>query len=292
MIPLLLALSAALAACSSLDDSAKAAAPRLERGVVYRTVDSVELALDAVIPPGDGPFPAVILIHGGAWMAGNRSSMVPFSERLVRRGFACFAVSYRLAPKHRYPAQIEDCQHAVQWIRAHASEYRVDATRLAALGPSAGGHLAAMLGLLEDLRDADADDPVRRESSKVQCVVDFFGPSLCERKPSGSVDTQPPPEVFGDAPDSLYAEASPLNAVTKDDAPFLLIHGDKDDSVPIEHSIWLDEKLKKVGVASELLVVAGAGHGDFFEKDPAGEWWKRTDAFLGERLAKPANEKR
>lgn len=262
-------------------------APRVQRDVVYRTVDGVELKLDAYLPADDEVHAAVLLVHGGAWMAGHRLDMREFGELLARRGLACFSVSYRLAPASRYPAQIEDCQYAVQFLRAHATEFHIDPARIGGLGLSAGAHLVSLLGVLDDRRDAAASDPVLHQSSRLQCVVSYFGPSLFEKTRTKGVDTQPPPALFGDGPDTLYALASPLTYVTRDDAPFLLIHGDVDDEVPVEHSRWMDEALRSAGVSSELIVIPGGGHGDFFRKDPLGAYWKRTEAFLAERLEQP-----
>ncbi len=266
-----------------------AAPPRVEPDILYRTVETVELRLDAYLPEGEGPHPALVLVHGGAWIGGDKRNMREFGETFAEQGYACFAPSYRLAPAHRYPAQIEDCLYAVQFVRAEARRFRVDPARIGAFGLSAGGHLVALLGTLDERRDERAADPVLRQSSRVQCVLDFFGPSLLSRTLEHGFDTQPPPELFGDAPDSAYASASPLNHVTEDDAPFLIVHGDADDAVVVEHSLRMEEKLRATGVPCELVVIPGGGHGDFFRKDPDGEYWKRTEAFLATRLrASPA----
>jgi acetyl esterase/lipase len=263
-----------------------AAAPRLERDVLYRTVDGVELRLDALVPPGDGPFPAVLLVHGGAWMHGDRSQMSELAELLVVHGFACFSNSYRLAPAHRWPAQIEDCRYALQFVRANAARFHVDPARFGALGPSAGGHLVEMLAVLDEARRPDDPDPVLRQSSRLSCVVPYFGPSVLTRGHDYDFDTLPPPELFPEgATDADYAAASPLTFVTADDPPFLLVHGDADDAVPVQHSKLMDERLRAAGVSSELCLVAGGGHGDFLASDPQGAYWKRTLAFLEERLA-------
>lgn len=285
MLPSLIALSFCLVQGSATDLPQPATAARVERGVLFRTVGDVDLKLDAWLPESTGPHAAVLLIHGGGWMGGDRSDMREFGERLARRNLACFAVSYRLAPAHRFPAQLEDCRYALQFVRAHAAEYGVDPQRIGALGLSAGAHLAALLGVVDECRDERAADPVLQQSSRVQCVISYFGPSLLERTPSKDVDTEPPPELFGDAPDSAYAAASPLHFVSKDDAPFLLIHGSADDNVPVDHSRWMDEALRAHGVTSELIVIEGGRHGDFFAKDPLGAYWKRTESFLDEQLS-------
>jgi len=267
----------------------------LEREVLCRTVDTWEQRLDAYLPSVAGPHPALLLIHGGAWMHGDRSNMREFGELLAREGYACFAPSYRLAPAYRWPAQIEDCLYAVQFVRANAERFGIDPARVGALGLSAGGHLAALLGVLEERRDEQATDPVQRQSTRIQCVVDYFGPVLLARGKEDSFgpvlrgkeinfDTQPPPELFGDAPDSAYATASPVKFVSKDDAPFLLVHGDADRIVPVGHAHLMEEELRAAGVPCELVVIPGGGHGDFFRRDPLGEYWKRTERFLAQSL--------
>jgi dipeptidyl aminopeptidase/acylaminoacyl peptidase len=114
--------------------------------------------------------------------------------------------------------------------------------------------------------------------------VDYFGPVLLSRARELDFDTQPPPELFGDAPDSHYADASPVKLVSKGDAPFLLVHGDADTLVPVGHAHLMDEELRNAGVPCELFVIPGGGHGDFFRRDPRGEYWKRTERFLVRHL--------
>lgn len=257
---------------------------RIEHDVLCRTVDAWEQRLDAYLPGGAGPHPALFLIHGGSWMHGDRGDMHEFGDLLAHKGIACFAPSYRLAPAHRWPAQIEDCLYAVQFVRANAARFGVDPGRTGALGVSAGGHLAALLGVLDERRDEHAADPVQHESTRVQCVVDYFGPVLLSRVKELDFDTQPPPELFGDAPDSAYADASPVKLVSKDDAPYLLVHGDADTLVPIGHAHLMEEALREAGVPCELVVIPGGGHGDFFFRDPQGDYWKRTERFLAREL--------
>lgn len=273
-------LAALLCLCSQGASAMAGAGVRVERDVPCRTVAGFEQRLDAYLPSGAGPHPAVLLIHGGAWMHGAKGDMREFGEVLARAGYASFSVAYRLAPAHRWPAQLDDCLYALQFVRAGAERFGVDPARVGVLGPSAGGHLAAMLGVLDERRDEDAADPVQRQSTRVQCVVNYFGPVLLTREKELELDTQPPPELFGDAPDSAWADASPVRFVTKDDAPCLIVHGDADEVVEVGHALLMEEELRKTGVACELLVIPGGGHGDFFRKDPRGEHWQRMERFL------------
>lgn len=267
-------------------------APRIEPDVVYREVEGDELHLDAFLPSTQGPHPALLLVHGGSWMWGDKRDMRPIADVLVQRGYACFAPEYRLAPAHHYPAQIEDCVGAVQFLRANAERFDIDPARIGAFGLSAGGHLVSMLGVLDERADPTSDDPVKRQSSRVQCVVSFFGPAKLTREKELEFDTMPPPEFLGDAPSSAYEDASPVHFVTRDDAPFLLVHGDADPKVPLGHSVLMDEELRAAGVPSELLVVHGGGHGDFLRKDPMGEHLWRTDRFLARNLGSVRNDVR
>src|SRR6185436_11271378 len=113
---------------------------RVERDILCRTIDGYEQRLDATLPATPGPHPAILLVHGGSWKHGERSDMQPFADLLVRDGYTCFCASYRLAPAHRWPAQIDDCLYAVQFVRANAERFGVDPARIGALGLSAGGH--------------------------------------------------------------------------------------------------------------------------------------------------------
>ena len=118
----------------------------IRNDIVYSKVGDRELLLDAYLPEKGGPSPAVLVVHGGAWRMGNRKQLRGYAEALAKTGFVCFAIDYRLAPEHKFPAQIEDCRSAVKWMRANAAHYKVDPKKLGAIGYSAGGHLVSLLG--------------------------------------------------------------------------------------------------------------------------------------------------
>ena len=118
----------------------------LTNNIAYSNVDGQELLLDAYIPKADGKYPAVLVIHGGAWRFGNRKQLSNYARALAEKGFSCFAIDYRLAPTHKFPAQIDDCRAAIKWIRNNANKYKVDTSKLGVIGYSAGGHLATLLG--------------------------------------------------------------------------------------------------------------------------------------------------
>lgn len=242
---------------------AAAAAVAVDRDITY-AAGGENLQLDLARPAGPGPHPCVVCLHGGAWKFGHRSDVAGFTEQLAREGFAAATVSYRLAPKNKWPAQIEDVKTAVRFLRANAARYGLDPDRFAALGFSAGGHLAALLGTAD--KGAGFEGALYpAESSRVQCVVDFFGPAdltLYAETPGIEQAYFRPflGTLFRDRPD-VYKKASPVNYVSKDDPPFLIVHGTADLIVPVIHSERLRDKLAAAGVPAELLTVKGGGHG-------------------------------
>jgi acetyl esterase/lipase len=260
-----------------------AAAPAAEPAVVlrpdvtYAVVGSERLQLDVAMPAGPGPHPAVVCLHGGAWRVGSRKDLSrgspwydfgPLGKSLTRilaaRGFVAVSVGYRLAPDNKFPAQIEDAKTAVRFLRANAAQFRIDPDRIAALGFSAGGHLASLLGTADESAGFDGT-LYPEQSSRVQCVVDFFGPSdltLYSETP-GLEGAYFAPLLGGRSRDKLelYKKASPVEYVSKDDPPFLIVQGTADLLVPVIHSERLHEKLTAAGVESKLVTVKGKGHG-------------------------------
>ncbi len=227
------------------------------------------LLLDVYEPMGlTGKLPAVMVIHGGGWFGGDKADAYnsEVSKSLATEGFVVFSVNYRLVPKARYPAQLDDVQRAVRWVRAHADEYGIDAKRIGAIGDSAGGHLASLLGTRET-RD-NSDEKLSTFSSKVKCVVDLYGPSDFMTDISTSklpnFATNLVKNLFGikreDALE-LYREGSPITHVDKNSAPFLIMHGDKDPLVPADQSNRLADALKKAGVEVKLIMMLNDGHG-------------------------------
>ena len=227
--------------------------------------------LDLYLPANtEGSFPLIIWVHGGAWKGGSKDRCP--AARFVSQGYAVASVNYRLSQHAVFPAQIQDCKAAVRWLRAHAKEYRLDPDRFAAWGSSAGGHLVALLGVTGDTKEFDIG-PNLDYSSRVQAVVDYFGPTDLTRMaaqsgPDSAMNHDAPnsPEselIGGPVPDNpeKALKASPITYVSKNDPPFLLVHGDKDPLVPWQQSQMLNEALKKAGVESELQIVKGAGHG-------------------------------
>lgn len=248
--------------------------------------------LDLYLPASGVKRPLVIWIHGGAFRRGskevNQFDTPPFA--CVGEGIAVASINYRLSQHALFPAQIEDCKAAVRWLRAHADEYGLDPQRVIAWGPSAGGHLAAMLGMTGDVADFEVGEHLD-VSSRVQAVVDYYGPTDflqmdTQRLPDGMVHDpadSPESQLVGGAiqehPEKV-ARANPITYVSSDAPPFLIIHGNRDPLVPYGQSVLLVEALQEAGVEVTFYTVEGAGHGGF--TDPQVD--VLTDAFLAKQF--------
>lgn len=265
----------AVAGCLSIWSAAEGqeAKVRVERDIVYGQADQMELRLNLALPAkGSSPFPAVICIHGGGWYQGQRQDMDAMTELLARRGYVAATVSYRLVPTARFPAQIEDCKAAVRWLRANAAKYRVNPDRIGAIGPSAGGHLACLLGVTDRNDGLEGAGGNPEQSSRVQAVVSFFGRTNFTKKTWTEELEQKifVPLIgasFDDAPE-LYKKISPIAYVSRASPPFLFVHGSEDQLVPRRDSIDMAEKLQAAGVSAKSVIVEGEGHGsgDWIEK--------------------------
>ena len=237
---------------------------------------------------GEGPFPAIVFLHGEGWRAGNRRQMSHFIEGVARMGYVGVTVEYRLVPAAGFPAQVEDCKAALRWLRANAKAYRIRPDRVGVVGFSAGGHLAAMLGVTGEKDGLDGAGGNPGQDSRVQAVVSFFGPTDFSTR-DWSRDLEREVIVpflggsFADRPD-VYRKASPVSYVTRDAPPFLLFHGREDELVPVDQSIRLAEKLKSLGVPARLVILEGEKHGFTNAGNEAS--MKTMMEFLAERLRK------
>lgn len=244
-----------------------------ESDVEYANPDGQHLKLDLRAPEGDGPFPAVVCIHGGGFRAGDQSHYDALCDTLAEHGYVAVTINYRLAPKYQFPAAVEDSKAAVRWLRANAEKYHIDPQRIGAMGGSAGGTLALFLGVAGDQRKYEGDGGNLDQPSRVQCVVSYFGASDFTKSYGKSVDAAEvlPLYLGGNLEQARerHTEASPLNYVTKDDAPTLCLHGTKDQYVAVEQSEWMVDRLKKAGVEAKLIEFEGARHG--FEGDVAAK---------------------
>ena len=236
-----------------------------EKDVVYGKAGGVELKLDLSHPvTGNGPFPCLVFLHGGGWAMGSKSMYDGTIKDFAKHGYVVATVEYRFAPQFRFPAQVEDAKCAVRYLRAHAKELLINTEKFGALGESAGGHLSLMLGLMnkEDGLEGDGGNP--EQSSKVQCVVNYFGPgdftTPGDFSPMGHAIVA---NFLGtdDVKNPIVAKASPATYIDKSDPPVLTFHGSKDPLVPLVMSTHLHEQLKKAGVEEKLEVQEGLNHG-------------------------------
>jgi acetyl esterase/lipase len=232
--------------------------------VEYATPGGVSLQLDASIPAGDGPFPAAILVHGGGWVRGDRRMEVkPLFQPLTDARIAWFSISYRLATDPLlFGAAVNDVESAVRFVKAHAAEYRVDPDRLALIGESAGGQLAAMAAL-----DGDS-------AAQVKAVVALYAPMdlVSLAKNSQMVPAAIRNALNGTPWEGLIltrlSELSPIEHVRAGMPPFLLIHGTADSLVPYQQSVRMRDRMRAAGAVCELYPVQGAGHGI--------RWWESS----------------
>jgi acetyl esterase/lipase len=248
--------------------------PILERDITFATADGIDLKLDLCRPStGTGPFPALVYIYGGGWgFAGpnfSKAECARVISEAASRGYVAVAVEHRrLAfdwdtrkPKHRFPEQVHDVKCAVRWLRANSENYHVDSERIGAVGFSSGGHLALMLALTDKSDGLEGDCGDMTYSSRIQAAVSSAGSTELVSRYS-----QEPVLIaafLGDSPEKIpdvYAKASPLTYVTKDDPPILLIHGDVDELVPLQQAELLDAKLTEVGVPHTLVIKKGYTH--------------------------------
>ncbi|WP_254514004.1 alpha/beta hydrolase [Anatilimnocola floriformis] len=273
----------ALLFCWSGFAAAQKARPNLPKGFVgeydvkYVPDGDAAQALDIVYPetPSDKPLPLLVWIHGGGWSGGSKSEM-PYLSQLAR-GYVVCSVEYRFSQKAIFPAQIQDCQAAIRFLRANAKKYSIDPEKIGVGGASAGGHLAALVGTSGGKKAFPAIGGNEDQSDRVQAVCDIFGPTdfytvIKQAEADKNVKNIFKWNTDGDPYHKLIAAkvgedkekceaVSPVKYVSKDNPPFLILHGDHDTLVPYAQSEELQELLGKAGVESTLQKLPGAGHG-------------------------------
>ena len=265
----------------------------VHRDLIYGRVGERELPLDLYLPPDtSSAVPVVIWIHGGGWRGGSKGNGGR-ALNMTKRGFAVVDVEYRLSGEALFPAQIEDCKTAVRWVRANAKKYNLDPDRIGAWGSSAGGHLVAMMGLTHDENVFETDDH-SQYSSQVQVICNWFGPTdfLRMNDFEGRIDHD-----AADSPESRLiggpiqknkekvAAANPITYVSKNDPPMLIMHGEKDQSVPYNQSELLYAAMQKVGLDVTLYKVVNADHGfRNATQDSAASLFEMSAQFLEKHL--------
>jgi acetyl esterase len=254
----------------------------LKCDIEFAKAGDVSLTLDAYVPDGPGPFPAVIIVHGGSWSRGDKQTFVkPLFEPLTNAGFAWFTINYRLAPAYHFPAPVEDVESAIRYVQSHAGDYKVDVKRIAITGESAGGHLVSFVGARDGAK------------LKLRAVVPFYAPNDLEAMVTG-------PDQAGSAQNWLFRilarralkglldftepdaeavrrlrEASPITYVKPGMPPFLLIHGTRDATVPFHQATVMCDKIAQEGSSCEIFRVEGGAHGmGSWDKNPATQGYK------------------
>jgi acetyl esterase/lipase len=239
----------------------------VETDIEYAKAGDVSLKLDVYKPKAgsDKPRPCIVWIHGGGWQGGNKSSGLGRIGDLVASGdYVGVSVGYRLTAVANWPAQIHDCKAAIRWVRANADKLGIDPNKIGIWGSSAGGHLVSMLGTSGDVKEVEGDLGTGGVSSRVACVVDYCGPSDFPAFELTRGSEGPVTKLLGGFPKDkldIARHASPITYVTKDDPPFLIVHGTADATVPFDQGVRFHEALKKAGVDTTFVRIEGGGHG-------------------------------
>lgn len=257
----LVLLSTLLAACVSHSGKPPGAAQppsvttrySVQKNVIYTPPDwPQQLNADIYLPDGTGVSPAVLMVHGGGWVGGERSIMNHQSERLARRGYVVVNVDYRLAPDFHHPAQIDDLRQALRWMRANAVSLRLVPGRIGAWGYSAGAHLVALLG-------TDGEGP----ETRVDAVVAGGLPSDLSDFPDGP-RVRALMGITRDADPVAWQQASPYSLASAGDAPMFIYHGNWDTTVSVKQARKMNAALEAAGVPVELYLLQGFGHNTTF----------------------------
>lgn len=260
----------------------------------YAENSNLKQMVDLYLPKkreSDKPLPVIAFIHGGGWIGGDRIAYAAEAINIARHGhYAVVGVGYRLTNEAHWPEQIFDCKAAIRWIRGHAKEYNLDPDHIGIKGSSAGGHLCSLLGTSGDVKALEGSEgPFTNLSSRVTCVVNQCGPEDFTKALMFDKDGNPivkDPAVtglLGGTYEEKHAEAvacSPLTYVTKDDPPFLTIHGTADKRVAFANAEAIDAALRKAGVPSLLIPIIGGGHGSVYHPETNLRSQKFFDKYL------------
>ena len=229
--------------------------PGMKHNIEFAKVGDVSLTLDAYVPEGTGPFATCVLVHGGGFTKGDKQSFIkPLFEPLAKAGFVWFTINYRLAPQHQWPACADDVATAIKWVKAHAADYKADPKRIALIGESAGGHLVSWAGVTGE------------GETRVAAVVPFYAPhdlavQVKRRNALGGLGGLIGTEELNEAAWQKLADISPMNHIKPGLPPFLQLHGDKDETVPLSQSVTFEAKMKAAGNACETIAIPGGIHG-------------------------------
>jgi len=248
----------------------------LHANIPYNTDTLEKHLLDIYLPPNaKGNVPLVVFIHGGGWLVNDKYADIGYMKNtlaaIINSGFAIASIDYRFATQAIFPAQIQDCNRAVSYLYDNAEKYGLDKKRFALMGFSAGGHLASLQGLSNNNNIRNFYMPNSSQKFSFKAVVDFYGPSELTSLYSSEDPKAPEAILLGATPiarPDLAKIASPVTYIDKNDPPFLIIHGEKDDMVPNRQSKLLSAWLTATGVENELIIVPNAPHfGNMFDVD-------------------------
>lgn len=246
----------------------------LHGNVPYNNDTISKHLLDIYIPAGaKGKIPLVIFVHGGGWLVNDKYADMGYMKKtvseIIESGYALASIDYRFSTQSIFPAQIQDCYRAVSFLIDNAGKYGFDTSKIAVMGFSAGGHLAALMGLAKNNNVESFFMPQSNGSFNFKAVVDFYGPAELILFPGNNDIKSPESILIGATPLSrpdLAKAASPVTYVDKNDPPFLIIHGEKDDMVSPKQSMLLSSWLTIAGVPNELVIVKDAPHfGEMFD---------------------------
>lgn len=242
------------------------------RDLNYAGTQNWRQTIDVFVPktPPAKPLPLVVFIHGGGWEGGSKNTGGVLFSLIKDGSYIGASINYRLTNEGQHPAQIHDCKAAIRWLRAHASDYNIDKDKIGVFGISAGGHLVSLLGTGGEVKDLEGTVGGNVEqSSRVNCVVNFCGPAnfLTFGGQGSVIDPENAKSAVGKLIGGKVSErkevaqaASPENYVSKDDAPFLHIHGTADNLVPYQQAREFDRKLEEAGVPSTVLTGENGPH--------------------------------
>lgn len=234
-----------------------------QENLVFGTGGGRELKLDLYTPKGEGPFPGVVVVHGGGWTGGNKEAFRPIAQQLAAKGFVAVTIEYRLAGEAKFPAAVEDCKTAVRWMRANAQKHHIDPKRIGGVGGSAGGHLIGMVATTATSRKFEGTGGHEKESSAVKAFVMMgAGVDQATRAAETKQPIQSQVVFFGgtyEEKKEVYVAGSPMTHLSKDTPPVLLIEGEFDS--PGERYIEFRKRLGELKVPHRLVIVEGGKHG-------------------------------
>lgn len=256
--------------------------------IEYGAGGGEKLRLDLAKPAKlDRAAPCIVVIHGGGWAQGDKKQHHDQIFKLAQQGYVAATVQYRFAPKHRFPAAVEDVKCAVRYLRAHADEHKINPSLLGAVGFSAGGHLAMMLGVMGKDNGLEGTGGNADQSSQVQCVVGFFGPTDLTRTDFTPTSVFLLSNFMGSTPEEDKGErkrASPVTYLDQGDAPLLIFQGTKDPLVPHTQALVMGEAMTKAGVPGRVELLIGGDHGGSWGAAEYVRVWDESLRFFGTHL--------